>query len=173
MSQDELFSVIGPAHWAQVQAPDRKFVESEKDPKLGGYYKVNVELDEENERVVKEHGLAHLIKFQPPSTDERDPTETGYKYIPVRRRENYKKDGEYFAVKKPKVEKDGQPFDGLIGNGSIVEVLMKTYYSPKMKKKYVNLLKTTVLELVEYEAPVVEDAPEAPKATGTDGEVVE
>jgi len=121
--------IKGIANWACVQTPNVKFEPT---------YQIDVTIDAKQAKEVKATGI---------SVKETDDGE----FIVKLRRKQFKKDGS--ENKKPRVvDAHKQPFEGLIGNGSLVNVIFNVF---EWKNNFgagisADLRGVQVLELVEY-----------------------
>lgn len=109
----KLFTIDGEARWAKVFTPD-EYNGVEK-------FKINIVPSSPKDwNTIKESGLRVTVKKDP----------DGKEYITLSRPKIGKidKDGKEFGGGAPLVlGPDKEPFDKLIGNGSLVEVLFATY----------------------------------------------
>lgn len=129
MSGFEFFT--GPCKWAMLDKMDEEY----------RCYKIDLYLDKENLKKFYDSGLQLKIR----SDDEGD-------YVTFRRKVDSLLDGQ---PEKPKklINQDGEyiPFDGLIGNGSIVTVKVDVYKLKKIKGVGHRLEAVAVESLVPYE----------------------
>jgi hypothetical protein len=141
--------LTGKAYWARVQ--EGNFDE------FGGreFYKITVALDDASWVKFNKSGLG----LQPKAVSKDDPDIIGVTFRrDVEPKTGKDKRGKTWSIGggAPKVTLDGEEFDGLIGNGSEVEVVVETY-DTKIKKKGHRLEKVNIIDLVKYEAPDDDD----------------
>lgn len=130
----EYYYFEGECQWAKVYKPDTQF-----EPHA---YKIDVFLDKEGFEVHKASGLKNKAKF----TDE------GKKYVTFNNKVGTWPSGD--PIDPPiVVDKDGNKFDKLIGNGSKVAVEVAVYDAGKFGKGH-RFTKVVVVDHVPYEKPV-------------------
>lgn len=148
---NKLFKFKGEAYYAKVQEGNHD--------EYGGkeFYKISVALDDESWSKFSKSGLTLKAKELEAADDA--------KVITFRRDVEAKtgvskKTGKKFTLGggPPKVTHEGEAFEGLIGNGSVVEVVVERYPS-KIAKFGHRLESITVLDLIPYE-PFEEDEDE-------------
>lgn len=125
----QYYNFTGICKWAKVQQPDKKF----------NVYTIDLFMDQKNLDLFKESGIQLTIKQDP---------ELGA-YVTFRRPVAKLINGELQEYNAPRVRLDGEEYDGLIGNGSKVKVLVSVYDS--IKGKGHTMLGVDILELVPYE----------------------
>lgn len=139
--------VRGIVDWARVHQVDRNFVKiklkdgTEVEKASGGEWYIHLRVDPENEKILLDSGLGHLIKY-----DKKN-----VRNIKIPRNEIN------FTTKKPNsppkvVDSLNQPMTELIGNGSMVQVSFTVAEKEKagFKKKYPTLQAIMVETLVPY-----------------------
>jgi hypothetical protein len=141
--------ITGKCMWAKVMPHqlDKKYAKE----KTGGIWSIDIVVDEQNRKVLKEEGLEHLI------VKKDDGTET----IKFKRNELQKATGKpnsppkvVDAKKKEIVAgKDNLYGDFEIGNGSEVVISFTTYTGFK-SKKYATLQTVQVIKLNKFERKV-------------------
>ena len=148
---NKLFKFKGEAYYAKVQEGNHD--------EYGGkeFYKISVALDDESWSKFSKSGLTLKAKELEAADDA--------KVITFRRDVEAKtgvskKTGKKFSLGGgiPKVTLDGEIFDGFIGNGSVVEVVVERYPS-KIAKFGHRLESINILDLIPYE-PFEEDEDE-------------
>lgn len=140
----------GTAYWAKVQ-------EGNYD-EFGGreFYKITVALDDASWVKFNKSGLG--LQPKAVSKDEEDTLGVTFRRD-VEAKTGIGKNGKKWTIGggAPKVTMDGEEFDGLIGNGSEVEVVVDVYDAKKIRKKGHRLDEVRILDLVKYEAPEDDD----------------
>lgn len=140
---NKLFKFKGEAYYAKVQEGNHD--------EYGGkeFYKISVALDDESWSKFSKSGLT----LKPKELDAAD----GQKVITFRRDVEAKTGVSKKTNKKytlgggpPKVTLDGEAFDGFIGNGSEVEIVVERYPS-KIAKFGHRLESITILDLIPFE----------------------
>lgn len=141
-------SVQGIAYYAQVQSPDK--------PGEKGVYKLELVLDEANSAIMESLGMV------PARTKATEEKVGGPKSFPDHPGKVFIFKNALFGkggVPKPKAKPavyDAKvlPFDGLIGNGSLVNVNGFLYEAPYEGKVFVKayMKEIQVLDLVPYES---------------------
>lgn len=123
-------NVKGIANWACVQAPNTTFENT---------YQIDVTIDKKQADAVKKAGLT--VK----ETDDGE-------YVVKLKRKQFRKNGE--ENQKPRVvDAHKQPFDGFIGNGSLVKAAFNIFEWNNRFGSGVSsdLFAVQVLDLVEYQ----------------------
>lgn len=122
----------GPCKWAMLDTPDQAY----------NCYKITQYLDKENQKKFHDAGLKLEFKTDDDGT-----------FVTFRRYIDKLLDG--MPEKPAKLIHDGEgnytPFDGLIGNGSIVTTKIEVYPLKKMKGSGHRLTAVAVENLVPYE----------------------
>ena len=148
---NKLFKFKGEAYYAKVQEGNHD--------EYGGkeFYKISVALDDESWSKFSKSGLTLKAKELEAADDQ--------KVITFRRDVEAKtgvskKTGKKYTLGggPPKVTLDGEAFDGFIGNGSEVEIVVERYPS-KIAKFGHRLESINVIDLIPYE-PFEEDEDE-------------
>jgi len=125
----------GTCNWAKLHVPDTKF-------DVEGVYTIDMYLDEASKAKFQEAGIR---------VDEREDKE-GHMYVRFKRQHKKLIKGEVKTQGPPQVlDKEGEPFNGLVGNGS--KVTCKVAVFDTMKGKGHTLEAVRVDELVAYEKP--------------------
>jgi hypothetical protein len=159
------FTIVGKAYWAKVQKPDEY-----------AKYTLDLTVDDESKATLKNLGITWNNKG-----DEKGDYIQPWMY-------SAKKDGTPLKCKV--FDKDGAPFEKLIGNGSTVAVSFFPKEWTYMKKTGVRaaLLSIKIIDLVEYRgepevinpnygtstktsAPAQAGSTKAPKQTAYEDEV--
>lgn len=119
----------GPCKWAKLHTPDQKY----------NNYQINVYLDDEGIKQLKDSGLQLSLK-----TDEDG------SFVTFRRPQQKIIKGQLVDLGKPRVEdKDRKPLEALVGNGSMVTVDVSVYDT--LKGKGHTMMGVQVTDLVIYE----------------------
>lgn len=126
----------GVASWAYLKQPDTKWDNH--------MWCITLELSQEEAAQLRAAGLVVKDHFD----KDGNKIKTTYKF----RRYIIKRDGTGRKNKKPLiVDPAKKPFTGIVGNGSIVNVIHKPYMSKKFKKVGTDLVAVQVIKLVPYE----------------------
>lgn len=151
----DVVKLRGEAYWARVQ-------EDNFDSYNGlDFYKITVALDDPSWDKYNKSGF--LLVPKGVSKDEEDKLGVTFRRNVEPKLFKDKKTGKIteFGGGAPKVlDENDEPYEGLIGNGSIVEVTVAKF-PVKMRKGYGHRLeKVKILELVNYEPPVEDEEEE-------------
>lgn len=127
----QYYNIHGRAKWAKLVKPDSKY----------NVWSINLYLDDANLNTYKKSGIQGLVK-----------EDADGKYVVLRRPVAKLIKGELVKYDPPKIEirkdDDYVPFEGHIGNNSVVTANVAVYDTVKGKGH--TLLGVTVRELVEY-----------------------
>lgn len=128
----KLVTFSGEIRWAKLNTPDPKF----------DVYTLDLYLDNPSWAKFKETGLGLKVR------EDAD----GNEYIKLRRKVSKVVKGEVIELGKPDVRVKGEtgyePFDGLVGNGSIGSVQVRIYDTQKGPGH--ELTAVAIDELIEY-----------------------
>lgn len=132
----QYYNFKGTLRWGRLNTPDDMYK---------NYY-AEIYMDEAEATKVKASGLQ--LKFKE--------DENGH-YVKFRRPETKEIKNELVKFEAPKVTLNGEPYEGIVGNGSLINLNVVVYDTRKGKGHRLNSVE--VLELVEYTPPATEDTP--------------